>query len=146
LIAAGVWAVLLSGGQTYATAVGEQRRIELTDGSVVHLNTRSRLEVAFTDGARDIRLLEGEATFTVEGDPARPFSVHAGTNIIRAIGTQFNVLRRPSGTTVQVIEGEVRVSTDTLQEPLSIGEEARIDDSGHLKKRRAPDVSNLAAW
>ena len=67
---------------------------------MVHLNTRSRVEVNFTGAARDIRLLEGEALFTVARDPARPFTVYAGTNIIQAVGTQFNVLRRPSGTTV----------------------------------------------
>ncbi len=146
LLLVAAWTTLISGGERYVTAIGEQRRVELLDGSVVHLNTRSRVEVTFTDSARDIRLLEGEALFTVERDAARPFSVYSGGTVIRAIGTQFNVLRRPSGTTVQVIEGRVRVSTGVRQEPLSIGEEVRVDDGGHLRKRRAPDATHLAAW
>ncbi|HVZ16917.1 MAG TPA: FecR domain-containing protein, partial [Terriglobales bacterium] len=45
----------------FATTVGEQRAIELPDGSVIHLNTQSRLKVYFTEQTRNIQLLAGEA-------------------------------------------------------------------------------------
>src|SRR5262249_31967908 len=130
--------MLADDAQTYRTGVGEQRRVELADGSVVHLNSKSRVRVIYSDRARDFRLLEGEALFKVGHDAARPFRVRAGDNLIRALGTQFNVLRRPSGTTVQVIEGAVQVSTHADEKSpaaaqLARGDEARIDDAGHLK-------------
>jgi transmembrane sensor len=100
-----------SGWQEFSTAVGEQRSIELLDGSLVHLNTGSRVAVRLSEGTRDIRLLEGEALFKVHKDPNRPFRVHTFGAVIQAIGTQFNVYRRMDGTTVSVVEGRVQISS-----------------------------------
>ena len=49
----------------YVTAVGEQRSITLEDGSVVELNSQSRLRAHFEAHLRAIELLEGEAIFRV---------------------------------------------------------------------------------
>jgi transmembrane sensor len=94
----------------YTTEVGEQRRIVLSEGSAVELNTRSRIEVRLTAGARDIRLREGEAFFDVAPDPARPFRVLTDTGVVRAVGTQFNVYRKPGRTDVTVIQGRIAVT------------------------------------
>jgi transmembrane sensor len=101
----------LRGSQDFTTSVGEQRSIELQDGSVVALNTGSRIEVRLTAQKREIRLLKGEALFKVARDPNRPFLVRADDAVIQAVGTQFNVYRRQEGTSVSVLEGRVRVST-----------------------------------
>lgn len=71
------------------------RRAEswLNDGSIVYLNTRSRVEEQFSRQARNVRLLEGEAMFSVEHDRARPFRMISDDTVIQAIGTQFNVYR-----------------------------------------------------
>lgn len=95
---------------TYTTAVGEQRQAKLEDGSFVYLNTDSRVEVDFTETARNIQLVRGEALFVVEKDSQRPFVVSTGTAKVRAVGTQFNVRRLVSGTDVAVIEGVVHVA------------------------------------
>lgn len=102
----------MTGPKTYATDVGEQRTIHLEDGSIMQLNARSQAQVLLTDRVRSIRLLKGEAMFRVKHDVARPFRVYTTMNVIQALGTQFNVLRRPSGTTVSVMEGKVQISTD----------------------------------
>lgn len=94
----------------YVTSVGEQRSWRLDDGSVVYLNTHSRLDVEFSKTVRQVRLLEGQALFVVEHDTARPFIVDTGTASIRAIGTQFDVYRRSTGTEVAVVEGVVQVA------------------------------------
>jgi transmembrane sensor len=99
------------GWQELSTAVGEQRSVELLDGSVVHLNTGTRVAVRLSETTRDIRLLEGEALFKVYHDPSRPFRVHTFGAVIQAIGTQFNVYRRADGATVSVVEGRVQIST-----------------------------------
>jgi transmembrane sensor len=96
---------------TYATDIGEQRSITLTDGSTIILNSGSRARVRFTDLERNIDLLRGQAIFRVAHNAARPFIVHAGTTNIRAVGTQFDVYRKAhdAATTVTVIEGRVAV-------------------------------------
>lgn len=96
---------------TYRTEVGEQRSVLLKDGSTVELNAKSRLRVRFTDETRDIELLEGQALFHVTKDPQRPFIVHSGATSVRAVGTQFDVYRKKTGTTVTVIEGRVAVDS-----------------------------------
>ena len=57
----------------------------------------------------DVDLIEGQALFEVAKDASRPFIVHSGAVLVRAVGTQFDVNRRESGTTVTVIEGRVAV-------------------------------------
>lgn len=94
----------------YVTAVGEQRSITLEDGSVVELNSQSRLRAHFKDDLRAIEMLEGEAIFRVSKDPNRPFRVRTGATDIVAVGTAFNVKASESRTVVTVLEGRVRVN------------------------------------
>ena len=94
----------------YVTAVGEQRSITLEDGSVVELNSQSRLRAHFEDNLRAIELMEGEAIFRVSKDPNRPFRVRTGATDIVAVGTAFNVKASDSRTVVTVLEGRVRVN------------------------------------
>ncbi len=95
---------------TYSTDVGERRSITLEDGSTIDLNARSKIRVRFSKGQRVVELLEGQALFGVVHDVSRPFIVSAGNTAVRAVGTQFDVYRKRSGTTVTVVEGRVAVS------------------------------------
>lgn len=103
----GFW--YINGWPTYATQIGEQRSLELADGSIVELNARSRVRVRFSDHVRAVDLLEGQALFRVAKDPLRPFVVRSDATRVRAVGTEFDVDRRRSGTTVTVLEGRVAV-------------------------------------
>lgn len=94
---------------TYQTALGEQKTVVLADGSALMLNTQSMAEVDYTRNSRTVRLIRGEAHFDVAHNPARPFSVYAGDNIVRAVGTAFSV-RVERGNEVQVIVDEGRVA------------------------------------
>lgn len=113
--AAGLWSLLRDNTIVLTTAIGEQRAVRLVDRSVVTLNTDSQVEIRFTDAVREVRLIHGEALFTVERDVNRPFRVHANGIQVEALGTQFNVRRRTSDTIVSVVEGRVALvgSTDS---------------------------------
>jgi transmembrane sensor len=107
---AGFWAWRdLSRVSVYSTQIGEQRSIELADGSTVDLNSRTEVRVRYGEHERSIELLKGEALFRVAKDPARPFIVEAEGTRVRAVGTQFDVYKRQSGTVVSVVEGRVSV-------------------------------------
>lgn len=73
------------------TGIGEQKNVVLADGSTLHLNTNSIVTVNFSEDARNIVLLRGEAHFDVAHDTSRPFSVTAGNNTVTAVGTAFNM-------------------------------------------------------
>ena len=95
-----------------ATAVGQQRNVKLADGSTVELNTNTIIETKFVRGRRDITMRKGEAMFKVAHDAKRPFYVHAGNTVVRAVGTEFNVRMRDQHD-VEVIVAEGRVEVDS---------------------------------
>lgn len=103
---------------SYSTAVGEMRRVVLADGSAVELNTHSKIRVDFGEHSRDIYLRRGEAFFSVAKDSRRPFRVFSDAALIRAVGTQFSVYRKPDQTVVTVVEGKVAVSPQNLADRL----------------------------
>jgi transmembrane sensor len=80
---------------TFSTAIGQIREVVLADGSVVILNTDTKIRVRFTKEIRDIGLLRGEAQFDVAKNKNRPFIVSAGDTRIRAVGTSFTVSMLP---------------------------------------------------
>ena len=86
------------------------REIILPDGSVVTLNGASRITTTFTPHERRVQLLDGEASFDVAKDPKREFCVVAGTVIVKAIGTAFNVRLGSEAVQVLVTEGKVGVN------------------------------------
>lgn len=111
LLATGLVTILtLWRAPVYVTEAGEQRSLALTDGSVVTLNSRSRIRVRMSEHERRLDLLEGQALFKVAKDPQRPFIVGSDNVRVRAVGTEFDVYRRINGTVVTVIEGRVIVS------------------------------------
>lgn len=140
------------GWRTYSTDFGEQRIVELPDGSAMHLNMETRVKVKFADAGRDIQLLRGEALFKVKHDPAHPFRVHADDSVIQALGTQFNVYRRSGATTVAVLEGSVKIiaaeprgTSNMAIEKLLMGQEARIAPLERVRLRQV-DAKQVAAW
>jgi len=103
------WFALLR-APVYLTGTGEQRTVMLVDGSTVELDTRSKIQVRYSDRVRAIELLEGQALFHVAKDAARPFVVRSDGMQARAVGTQFDVYKKSSGTVVTVVEGRVAVA------------------------------------
>jgi len=83
------------GERSFSTAIGQIREVVLEDGSVVVLNTDSKIMVRFTSEVRDIALLRGEAQFDVAKNKKRPFIVSAGDTRVRAVGTSFTVSMLP---------------------------------------------------
>lgn len=112
----------------FRSPVGAQRSVSLPDGSVVHLNTDTAIDVDFAADERRIELLRGEALFEVEADPGRPFRVIANDGATRAVGTAFNVRIDDARTHVFVTEGQVVVSSPAASGPtvdVRAGEETR---------------------
>ena len=96
--------------QWFETVKGEQKQVVLGDGSLVQLNTASQLSVVYSKQSRELTLLQGEAHFAVEHDPARPFSVIAGNSLFQAVGTAFSVQLNHKQTELIVTEGKVSVT------------------------------------
>src|SRR5882672_2915400 len=78
ILGSAAWVFFYTGTQRFETAIGEQRSVVLSDGSLVTLNTSSSIEVRMLRDRRTVQLLAGEALFDVAHDTARPFDVVAG--------------------------------------------------------------------
>ena len=101
----------LSGPQSYATAIGAQKKFTLADGSIVTLNTNSRIDVEIREHYRDVHLVRGEAYFDVVHDKTRPFTVYANKYVVRDIGTAFAVHLLDRGlVNVRVTKGSVEIA------------------------------------
>jgi transmembrane sensor len=108
-VIAGAWAWFAFSASVYNTGIGEQRSIELADGSTVSMNSRSKIRVRYSKTKRAVDLIQGQALFHVAKDRGRPFVVNAHDTHVRAVGTQFDVYEKHEGTTVTVLEGRVAV-------------------------------------
>lgn len=93
----------------YATTIGQRSGITLDDGSVITLNTDSRVTVDYSADQRLITLLKGQALFEVAKDPDRPFIVTAGDQRVVALGTTFDVRLNAAAVEVILVEGRVEI-------------------------------------
>lgn len=147
-IAAGVTAVVCAGGagawwfsrpgDVYASSVGEIRRVTLSDGSHMVLNTDSMAKVSFSEVERQIELESGEGLFQVAKDPARPFVVRTGAVSVKAVGTVFAVRALDKRVDVTVTEGVVEVidrsgSGSPLVRRVSANEHATVMQSRQIE-------------
>jgi transmembrane sensor len=100
---------------TYAKA-GNILKLKLSDGTIVWLNSKSKLTypVSFSDKKLREIYLDGEAYFEVKKDKAHPFLVHTKNLTTRVLGTKFNVEAYNDTKSIEVtlLEGKVMLTTD----------------------------------
>ena len=155
--------------QRFETVKAEQRQIALQDGSRVHLNTDSVIDVRFTASTREVTLHRGEGLFDVGYDSRRPFIVRASGSSVIAVGTRFAVLLGGTdGLTVTVLEGQVAVApsvvaldavpagSDAAEAAgagtapgrvfLSTDRQARLGTDGSILAVEVVDAENVTAW
>jgi transmembrane sensor len=97
-------------GLVFNTQVGESLSHVMPDGSILWLNSSTKIQVNYSENYRRINLLEGEAHFEVAKDATRPFEVYAGNRLVRAIGTAFTVHKSNGKIEVLVSEGTVELA------------------------------------
>lgn len=136
---------------TYATNLGEIRRVPLADGSVMTMNSGTDLAVRMEDHARHIDLSQGEAWFEVAKDAQRPFVVSAGNVRAQAVGTAFSVRKRDAGVEVLVTEGIVDTWSDADQHQrirLTAGQRLLITDKAMVRSGsgQSDSVERALAW
>jgi transmembrane sensor len=97
----------------YRTNTGEQREIRLSDGTLLHLNTASAVDVMFDARLRQVCLRSGEILIRTAPDAAavhRPFLVTTAQGQVEALGTFFNVREKDRSVRVTVLDGAVRIT------------------------------------
>ena len=159
--AASIAAVLASAGlawkvlrrNSFETRIGETEVVPLSDGSVITLNTDSKVEVYYTKAMRRILLVRGEALFDVAKNKGRPFIVEARDMEVRAVGTSFTVKLLPDRP-VQVLvqEGVVEVKRPEIPQapPVRVSLNSKAlappDAPIHTESVEPVEVTRDLAW
>ena len=123
-------------------------RLELADGTEVHLNASSTLRFPFIFPGKTREVyLEGEAYFVVAKNSKQPFIVHTPTTSVKALGTAFNINSYDSGMVVtSLVQGAAVTDVgDTLDVTLKPGYEA-IYRTGERFKVKRFDESITLSW
>lgn len=138
----------------YSTATGERRSTVLPDGTHLHLNTATAIDLDFqagADGLRRVLLRRGEVQIeTAHDTQQRPFVVDTRHGRIRALGTRFVVRQTDAeaGTLVAVQHSAVEVQPGAagLSVPIRVqaGQQVRFDASG-VQPPAAADPQ-IATW
>ncbi len=160
------WLLLVPGNEAqqeiYATDIGEQNTVLLSDGTSVKLNTDTKIRLNYSAEFRKVELIKGEAIFDVAKDRSRPFKVNAGQTVAEALGTSFNVYRQHEKTIITVMEGIVKVTGNsdktkaqlsTPDQPikppyhaLTSGDQVTVKHTGEINELALVDPESVIAW
>ncbi|NWD25627.1 FecR family protein [Pseudomonas yamanorum] len=133
-----------SWGSDYTTSTGQQQDITLADGSHLHLDSDSALDIDLTSDERRVNLRRGRVYLQVSHD-SRPFIVQAGGTRVRALGTEFSVAHNDKSDEVILLLGMVEVAASGQHQTLQPGEQLRVV-SGYVQAPQAVDAERLLAW
>lgn len=133
-----------------AVEKGQKANITLPDGSLVWINSDSKLIYGsgFNDRER-VLLLEGEAYFEVSPDKDRPFIVKTNDLSVKALGTSFDVKSYTDESEISTVlmTGKVEVCSFSDRQILLPNERIVFNrQTGKLKKNTVYDAKDYASW
>lgn len=141
-------------GNVHETGIGQRSEVKLDDGSVVTLNTDSRVSVHYEGRMRAVTLERGQALFKVAKDRSRPFVVTADGRQVTALGTEFEVHMSERLFEVTLLEGRVTVTRERTQPTaIAVAPTAELQPgqqfvalAAAVPQVRAADVRREVSW
>ncbi|WP_339921794.1 FecR domain-containing protein [uncultured Cyclobacterium sp.] len=134
------------------TSESEKRKVTFPDGSVVYMNTNSkvRFPLRFEEGVREVHF-EGEGFFEVKKDKQNRFEVYSNGVITRVLGTTFNISAIDNDQVeVTVASGKVEVSEDSPGNlnfsAIEPNQKATINKGDKEIKVENIDLDKVLAW
>lgn len=129
--------------------IGRKITAKLPDGSVVTLNGGSEVTFpeAFSGDSRTIEL-SGEAFFEVKRNPEKPFFVKFNDDVVRVLGTSFNIRTYAEENTVSVAvaTGKVSFTVDGSEVVLRPDEMAAYDRDDKELITKKVDRLEMFGW
>lgn len=129
---------------------GMKSTVELPDGTMVWLNSGSRLQYSSTYNLWDRTvILDGEGYFEVNKNQRKNFIVKANGLSIKVLGTKFNVKAYGGDgkTTTTLIEGKVSVKSENDEHSLTPNQQLDFNhQSGSFSEIKNCDASRYALW
>lgn len=105
----------------YSTTYGEQKEILLNDGTKIHLNSKTAIDVQYGEKQRNIILKFGEIYVeTGKDEKHRPFTVLNKDGAMLALGTAFDVRQENEFTTLSVTQHSVEATTQSTNQKIKL--------------------------
>jgi len=137
--------------QEYISQNGSVSTIQLSDGTKIWLNSKTRLNY-IEDRRNNTRHveLEGEAYFDIEEGKSFPFEISVRDIIIKDIGTAFNVkaYKEDDFVTTSLVEGLVEILNSTGKSLVSIKPGESVVYNPENRKMEVKEISSnvLSSW
>lgn len=135
----------------HQTDTGEQLTLELTNGSLVQLNSRTIIQLERNLEDIQIRLLQGEIFIRTvvaldSSAPRLPLFVTTQQGLLTPVGTEFNVRQLATTTEVSVLAGQVLLLSGPITQPHVIPTGHVITFSKDQLLEQRPIHPSDAAW
>lgn len=138
------WPLMQRLGSELHTGAGERRSVRLADGSTLHLDSASAMNVELRGRNRQLQLVQGLVDLEVKLD-GRTLEVQVDDARIQVFGTRLMVARHAGHDELLVFNGKAMIVQGADQRMVAAGErvtfnEARIDPVQNA------DVKTADAW
>ena len=150
-VGVGAFVALLDTAQakTYQTGVGEQKRLILSDGTELFLDTNTKVVTNISSSNRAVALQFGRANFRAGSDTKRPFTVTADREVVTGTQLTVDVSREEDRVSVVLIHGSAVVESTVggvqSKHFLTDGQQLLATNKRLLKVEK-PNLLRLLAW
>jgi transmembrane sensor len=142
----GLWPSLSELAADHRTATGEQKRLTITSGITIDMNTQTSLTAPVRLAQHlAVELLAGEVAVLVGTDGGPPLRIAAAGGQIEAERANFDVRRDGGIVCVTCADGSVRVTGPAALTILSAGQQVSYGD-GKRESAVAVDPTIVTSW
>ncbi len=138
------WPLMQRLASELATDVGERRSVRLADGSTLHLDSASAVNVNLRGRTRQLHLVQGQVYLEVALD-GRAMDVQVDDARIQVYGTRLMVARHADQDELVVLNGKALVTQGADQRMVSAGERVTFTDA-RIHPVQKVDEKTVDAW
>lgn len=134
----------------FSKGTGHRPSHQLSDGSTIHLNINSSIEIEMSSKTQRLATLQyGEVFFDVAHNPKRPFVIQTRNGRVTVLGTRFSVRGQENKTVVTVLDGRVKLDVQLPDnghtEVISKNQEGEMSIAQGLNVKSV-DAAKALAW
>jgi len=138
------WPLMQRLGSELYTDAGERRSVRLADGSTLHLDSASAMNVDLRARTRVLQLVQGQVYLEVKLD-GRALEVRVDDARIQAFGTRLMVARHAGHDELVVFNGKAMIVQGADQRLVAAGERVTFNEA-RIDPVHKADVKAADAW
>ena len=138
------WPLMQRLGSELYTDAGERRSVRLADGSTLHLDSASAMNVDLRARTRVLQLVQGQVYLEVKLD-GRALEVQVDDTRIQVFGTRLMVARHAGHDELVVFNGKAMIVQGADQRLVAAGERVTFNEA-RIEPVHKADVKAADAW